>query len=515
MLDKLTETIRRASTITRIAAAARNTSTASGDERIAAQRALASLLADAKGIPMKVGQFMAESGGGDAFASLTSGVEPVAFERIQIEIEAALGGPLSDTFASVEPAGIAASLGQVHRATLKSGETVAVKVRYPDIVSAVEAELRLAHLLPGLGPVRTWGFDLASYKRVLSDDLHAELDYRGECQRQQDFLARMNITGLVIPRTYPEFTAENLLVQSWEEGLPLASIGHWPGQDRRKVGLILMCSLFQSLFHHGEIHGDPHSGNYRYRRNHAGAPEVVLLDFGCTIPIARMARLGLLKLILGAIENDETDPMACFEAMGFDPAKLQHIEELLPALSRILLEPFTSPTNFQIHTWDLRNRVDRLLGDLKWWFRSAGPANLLLLLRAFRGLMTQLEILGVSQSWLPVLMRVVDPALCEEARRLELPSRPEGSGPTGGFQALAQYLRVQVCENGHPIVAITFPASQTIFLEDLIPDETLTRIQAANIDLVAIRILAASNGLRPQELFAFNDGDRSYRVWLE
>ncbi len=515
MLNKLTETIRRATTITRIAAAARKTSATSGDERIAAQRALASLLADAKGIPMKIGQFMAESGEGDTFAPLTSGVEPVAFERIQIEIEAALGGPLGDTFAAMEPVGIAASLGQVHRATLKSGETVAVKVRYPEIVSAVEAELRLAHLLPGLGPVRTWGFDLESYKRVLSDDLHAELDYRGECQRQQDFLARMNITGLVIPRTYPEFTAENLLVQSWEEGLPLASIGHWPGQDRLKVGLILMCTLFQSLFHHGEIHGDPHSGNYRYRRNSAGAPEVVLLDFGCTIPIERGARLGLLKLILGAIENDETDPMACFAAMGFDPAKLQHMETLLPALSRILLEPFTSPINFQIHTWDLRNRVDRLLGELKWWFRSAGPANLLLLLRAFRGLIAQLQILGVSQSWLPVLMRVVDPALCEEARRLELPSRPKGSGPTAGFRALAQYLRVKVCENGHPIVAITFPASQTIFLEDLIPDETLARIQAANIDLVAIRVRAASNGLRPQELFTFEDGERNYRVWLE
>ena len=515
MLNKLSEAIRRATTITHIAAAARKASATSGDERIAAQRALAALLADAKGIPMKVGQFMAESGGEDAYAPLTSGVEPVAFERIQIEIEAALGGPLGDTFTSIEPAGIAASLGQVHRATLRSGETVAVKVRYPDIVSAVEAELRLAQFLPGLGPVRTWGFDLESYKRVLSDDLHAELDYRGECKRQQEFLTRMNITGLVIPRTYPEFTAENLLIQSWEEGLPLASIGHWPGQDRGKVGLILMCTLFQSLFHHGEIHGDPHSGNYRYRRNSAGAPEVVLLDFGCTIPIARRARLGLLKLILGANENDETDPMACFEAMGFDPAKLQHMEILLPALSRILLEPFTSPTNFQIHTWDLRNRVDRLLGELKWWFRSAGPANLLLVLRAFRGLMAQLQFLGVSQPWMPVLMRVADPALCEEARRLELTSSPKGSRSTAGFRALAQYLRVKVCESGHPIVAISFPASQTVFLEDLIPDETLARIQAVNIDLAAIRVRAVSNGLRPQELFTFEDGKRNYRVWLE
>lgn len=515
MRNKLTETIRRATTLTRIAAAARNSSVALGDERIAAQRALASLLADAKGIPMKIGQFVAESGGGDAFAPLTSGVEPVAFERIQIEIEAALGGPLGGTFASIEPAGIAASLGQVHRATLKSGETVAVKVRYPDIVSAVEAELRLAHLLPGLGPVRTWGFDLDGYKRVLSDDLHAELDYRGECQRQQDFFARMNITGLVIPRVYPEFTAENLLVQSWEEGQPLESILGWPEQDRRQVGMILMCILFQSLFHHGEIHGDPHSGNYRFRRNSAGDPEVVLLDFGCTVPVPRAARLGLLKLILGAIDNDDTDPFSCFCAMNFDAEKLKPIAHLLPVLSKIFLEPFTSSVPFQLRSWDLRGRVDLLLGDLKWWFRSAGPANLLLLLRAFRGLMAQLDALGVALPWQSVLLRVSGPDLCQEARGITLPPWEEGTSQSGGFKDVAQYLRVRVCENGNQVVAVTFPASQTIFLRDLIPEETRERIEAAGVDLTAIQAQACANGLRPQELFHFEEGARSYTVWLD
>lgn len=515
MLNKVTSTLHRAATLARIADAARKVSTASGTEKVAARAFLASLLGDARGVSMKVGQFLADSREGEVFSPLTQGVEPIDMEQIRIEIEIALGTGIEDAFASIESTGIAASLGQVHRARLKSSETVAVKVRYPDIVSAVEAELRLARLLPGLGPVRTWGFDLESYKRVLIDDLRAELDYRGEALRQQRFRARMNVSGLVVPRVHPEWSAENLLVQDWEEGQPLESILDWPKPDRRQVGLILMSTLFQSLFHHGEIHGDPHSGNYRYRLSGAGKPEVILLDFGCTIPVSRESRLALLKLILGAVDNDDTNPAACFRAMGFDAEKLKPIAHLLPALSRILLEPFTSPGPFQLQSWDLRRRVDHLLGDLKWWFRSAGPANLLLLLRAFRGLMMQLDALDVSLPWQPVLLRVVGPELAREARGLALPSLEEDGAQFGGFRALAQFLRVRVTENGKPLVAVTYPANQAIFLKDLIPEESLERIRAAGIDLAAIQTQVCANGLRPEELFQFEEGGRSFRVWLE
>ncbi len=73
---------------------------------------------------------------------------------------------------------------------------------------------------------------------------------------------------------------------------------------------------------------------------------MVWLDFGCTVAIPRAARLGLLTLILGAIENDETDPATRFSALDFDADKLEPIAHLLPALSKILLGPFTSPTPF-------------------------------------------------------------------------------------------------------------------------------------------------------------------------
>ena len=512
-LKKVTETVRRAKVIGQIAAAARSAARTSGSEKLAAQRALAGLLADARGVPMKVGQFLSSASESEAFDGLVRGIEPLPLEVIRPGVERALGGAIEEHFASFDPVGIAASLGQVHRAVLPTGETVAVKVRYPGIVDAVDAELRLAKLVPGLGPVRKWGFDLDAYKRVLHDDLQAELDYRSELRRQEGYRGRMNVSGLVVPRVYPALSSESLLVQGWEEGAVLDEIHHWPEQDRKHVAVVLMCTLFQSLFVHGEIHGDPHLGNYRFRRGQGGVPEVVLFDYGCTIPVDRTARLALLKLILGALEDSDTDPMACFQAMGFDTAKLSSIQAVLPALSKVLFEPFLIQTPFVLQHWELGKRVDSLLGELKWWFRSAGPANLLLLMRAFHGLVMQLETLAVRLPWQAILFRVVGPELCREARELPLPPVPEGSPAT--FRGLAKYLKVRVMEDGRQVVAVTFPASQTSVLDDIVPEETRAKIDAAGIDLVGIKNRACANGLGPQDLFTFEDGGRSYRVWLE
>ncbi len=324
-LQKLTDTLHRAGTLGRIAATARGVSRSEGEEKAVAQRALASLLADARGIPLKVGQFLASASESEIFDQLATGVEPLPLSDLLPSIEHALGRPLGDAFAEFSPDASAASLGQVHRARLHTGDDVAVKVRYPHIASAVAAELRLAKLIPGLGPVRTWGFDLDAYKRVLHDDLMQELDYGAELRRQEGFGSRMNVGGLVVPRVYPEWSSNTLLVQAWEDGLPLDAIRHWPREDKTHLGLILMCTLFQSLFVHGEIHGDPHAGNYRYRRGAYGKPEVVLMDYGCTIPIPSVARLALLRLILGAIDNDDTAPIRCFTAMGFDAEKLEKV----------------------------------------------------------------------------------------------------------------------------------------------------------------------------------------------
>ncbi len=516
VFDKLRHTSQRARQVGKIARAARKLTHSEGDNREAAQRALAALLADARGVPLKAGQLLGTLGKGEAFRELALGIPPQPFTRMAPAIEGALHKPLAAVFSEIDEIGIAASLGQVHKARLHTGEWVAVKVRYPDIADAVHAELRLANLLPSVGPLKRWGFDLNEYKRLLHQDLQEELDYNGEGLRQRLFRDQLNVSGLVVPSVYTELSSDALLVQSWEEGVPLEAITDWPENLRQHVAVILACTMFQSLFVQGMLHGDPHAGNYRVRRTASGQPEVVLLDFGCVMTIPESARLALIQLILGAIEGDETDPLRCFQAMGFSAAKLQPVQALLPALTQILVEPFTTPTPFSLQQWQVGDRVDALLGDLKWWFRAAGPPNLLLLIRAFHGLAIQLDRLQCGLPWQTIFFRIVETPLRERARSTSLPPLPEGLQRSMlNFQAVARYLKVSVCEGKRCITEVTLPALQVTVLEELIPELTLRRLHAENIDIEAIKARACASGVAPQLLFEHQDGAKNYRVWLE
>ena len=410
-------------------------------------------------------------------------------------------------------------MGQVHQATLLDGVNVAVKIQYPDIANAVEAEMRLAKLLPGLGPVRRWGFDFDAYKRTLKDNMDRELDYRSELERQQCYAMLTSVPGLVVPKVYPQYSSRTVLVQSWESGVPLDSTVSWPLDQRKEIARILVQTLFHSVFVSGMVHGDPHVGNMRFRRGAGGAPEVALLDYGCTVEIEEAVRMHFLKLVVGCIDGDDTDPLACFAGMGFDHEKLKPIAPVLPALCGALFEPFTEAGPFSLKYWALGERTDALLGELKWWFRSAGPANLLLLMRAFQGLVMQLNTLQVVVSWRDIFHEAVGPALLKKARAYQPRALPGGEEAGGGavrrFSALARYLKVRVTEKGRQVVAVTMPAEQASQLKSIVPEDVALKIGDLGVDIDAIARRACDSGLVPQALFALDVGERHYRVWLE
>lgn len=96
---------------------------------------------------------------------------------------------------------------------------------------------------------------------------------------------------------------------------------------------------------------------------------------------------------------------------------------------------------------------------------------------------------------------------------MALPAAPNSTAAT--FRGLARHLKVRVMENGRQVVSVTFPASQTAVLEEIVPDETRAKIDAAGLDVIDIKKRACASGLAPQELFEFEQGCRNYRVWLE
>lgn len=486
-------------------------------ERLLAKQALVRLFADARGITMKVGQLFADNDGTTPFQALVEGIEPLPLKIMIPLLERELGKKIKTVFRSIEPAIAAASLGQVHLAELKNGKEVAVKIRYPDISDAVDAELRLVGLLPGIGPVSRWGFDLDAYKRSLRDNMHRELDYRSEAQRQDYFGRAVQVTGLRVPEIYKDLCSEGVLVQSRAQGVLIDKISDWSEQDRRSIAQTLMLTLFKSLFVVGEVHGDPHPGNIFYSHDENGRPLVTLLDYGCTITIAEQRRLALLKLIVGCRERSAITPLDCFSALGFDSKKLAPISGSLPALCQILFRPFLVNHPFSSDQWQLGPAFNDLLGDYRWWFRSAGPSDLFLLMRAFQGLIQQLQQLDINLPWWPLLQQAVGRELIQQAMAYELPAiEQEATATALSFDQQASKLCVCVTDGGEQRVSLAMPAEAVLDLEHLIPEDVLERIiRSGKIDLKQLSYSLRANGITPQQLFIFNDGSKTYKVWLE
>ncbi len=485
-------------------------------EKLLAQRALVALLADARGISLKVGQLFAAVEGGSEFQSLTDSVPALPLKIMLPILEKSLGFAPKKVFKNIQPATAAASLGQVHLAEFQDGTPVAIKIRYPDIANAVHAELKLADLMPNVGKTKEWGFDLNAYKQTLFDTLERELDYRSEARMQTFFRENVCVPRLEIPRVYAEFSSDCVLVQSRATGVTFPEIIDWYESERRLIAETLLQTLFTSVFVTGEIHADPHNGNTFYNHENHGSM-VTLLDFGCTVSLSESRRLALLKLILACREKSEVNPFDCFVALGFDAEKLTHIQGALPLLSQFLFHPFLVNHVFRLEEWQLENKITNLLGEKKWWFRSAGTSDLILLMRAFQGLTQQLQQLRINLNWWDLLEKSVGQNVLQQAQNLSLPSINvnQANFKTLDFSAQAQKLHVKITQNNQPLVAVELPAETALDLKNFIPENVRLELeQRGEIDLTAILERLKTEGLSPQNLFDCSIDEKHYRVWL-
>jgi predicted unusual protein kinase regulating ubiquinone biosynthesis (AarF/ABC1/UbiB family) len=509
--------LKRFTTLFKIGCATKKVRTSQNEtEKLLAQRALVALLADARGISLKVGQLFAAVEGGSEFQSLTDSVPALPLKIMLPILEKSLGFAPKKVFKNIQSATAAASLGQVHLAEFHDGTPIAIKIRYPDIANAVHAELKLADLIPNVGKTKEWGFDLNAYKKTLFDTLERELNYRIEAQTQTFFRENVRVPRLEIPRVYEEFSSDCVLVQSRATGVTFPEIVNWSESERRLIAETLLQTLFTCVFVTGEIHADPHNGNTFYNHEYHGSM-VTLLDFGCTVSLNEFRRLALLKLILGCKEKSAVNPFDCFIALGFEAEKLAHIQGALPLLSQFLFHPFLTNHAFRLEEWQLEQKITDLLGEKKWWFRSAGSSDLLLLMRVFQGLTQQLQQLQINLNWWDLLEKSVGGNVLAQAKNLHLPpiNLNHANYKTLDFSAQAKKLHVKITQNNQPLVAIELPAEAALDLRNLIPENVRLEFEQSNeIDLTAILERLKTEGLSPQNLFECLIDEKYYRVWL-
>ncbi len=239
---------------------------------------------------------------------LRDDVPPGPWEPVREEIEEELGAPLEEIFASFDPRPLAAaSLAQVHPATLPDGTEVVVKVQRPGIERTIEIDLEIlfdvARLLQERTPLREL-YDLPGVVEEFAATLRAELDFYREGRNADRF--RANFAGedyLYIPKIYWDLTTRRVLVLERIEGIRIDDVEALDaaGYDRRRVALHATRMIIKEVLEDGFFHADPHPGNFVVMPG-----EVIgAMDFGMVGYLSRRDRLDLVRLYIHVVQLDE------------------------------------------------------------------------------------------------------------------------------------------------------------------------------------------------------------------
>ena len=312
-----------------------------------------------KGASMKVGQLLSADpelvpeGFGDHLASLQNAAPPMTYRTVKQQIEDAFDRPIELVFRHFDPEPIgAASIGQVHRATLESGEEVAVKIQYPGVIEALESDLKSVSGMLAYGRAMVERERLDAYMHEIRETILQEADYEEEGRKLIHFHEIFqHREGLRAPTSYPAWTRPNVLVMEYIEGEKFdTALLAMSGAEREpylKRWVETYTWMFHELF---ELHADPHPGNFLLEEDGTMA----VLDFGSVKRFEPRFTDGMLELIDTCWRQDQERAKRLYMELGFGNAGLDwaRIEpQLLADYHDIVLKPFLRDEPFEFASW--------------------------------------------------------------------------------------------------------------------------------------------------------------------
>ncbi|MEM5516663.1 AarF/ABC1/UbiB kinase family protein [Henriciella sp. AS95] len=301
------------------------------DEKVA--KALASALGKTKGPLMKVAQMLSTipdflpAEYAAELSQLQAQAPAMGWPFVKRRMRAELGPDWQDKFETFgKEAAHAASLGQVHRATLPDGREVACKLQYPDMSSAVESDVGQLKNLLGLFRRMDGSIDPREMVDEISDRLREELDYKRERQHMQLYRHMLGGKDFVnIPEPIDALSTDRLLTMDWVSGDPLSAYEDAPQGVRNDIAKRLYWTWWLPFTHHAVIHGDPHLGNYQVTD---GGRSLNLLDFGCVRIFPPVFVGGVVDLYRSLLADDFDASYAAYEKWGFKNLNRELVEVL-------------------------------------------------------------------------------------------------------------------------------------------------------------------------------------------
>ncbi|AXS41847.1 AarF/ABC1/UbiB kinase family protein [Breoghania sp. L-A4] len=286
---------------------------------------ITALLGGLKGPLMKVAQLLATIP--DAvppeyaaqFATLQSSAPAMGRAFVKRRMMAELGANWESRFGAFDrDAAAAASLGQVHRAKASDGRPLACKLQYPDMESAVEADLRQLSLLLSVHRRMKPAIDTREIAAEIGERVREELDYGREARHMAAYRRIFADDPTIrVPDVVDDLSTGRLLTMGWLEGRPLLDFTKHSLEQRNRLASVMFRAWWHPFSHFGIIHGDPHLGNYSVFEENGDPAGINLMDYGCVRIFPAGFVAGVVDLYRGLQEGDDDRVVSAYETWGF------------------------------------------------------------------------------------------------------------------------------------------------------------------------------------------------------
>lgn len=356
---------------------------------------LADRLSRMRGAALKLGQLLSMETSdwlppelAQILARLRDNADPMPRKQLLAVLEAAWGPGWQEHFEQFEFSPFAsASIGQVHRGQLGSGQQLAIKVQYPGVADSIDSDVdNIASLIKasGLLPAHL------ELDRLLDDakvQLKAEVDYVLEA----DYLSRYRdlLQGddrYQVPEVFDDWSGPHVLAMSYLDSTPLEHIADLPEAHRNRLFSALVELSFRELFEFRLMQTDPNFANYRYD---PASDRLVLLDFGACRDISKSHSTGYLRLVRGAVKQRREQMDRALLGLNLrSPELSEPLREQLLDVVEMVCEPFINDAEFDFAATDLprRLREQGLVMSEERQFWHTPPADLIFIHRKLGGL---------------------------------------------------------------------------------------------------------------------------------
>ena len=374
-------------------------------------------LGELKGAVMKLGQIASQTQDflpkeiSEALQRLQKEAPPVDISVIRTQIESELGASPENLFQFFDPVPYAAaSIGQVHRAVTKSGLEVVVKVQYPGVDRSCDSDLKQLRLTLKLGGlIKMPKASVDALFEEIKERLHEELDYENEARNLRRFREfHQGHEGIIVPTVIDELSSRRVLTLEYVAGdhaQDLRAKGY--DQDTiNKIGHRLFNMLAQQLFCFQQIHGDPHPGNFAFRKDGT----VIIYDFGCVKILKPEIVAAYKDAIIASIHEDYLKVDDAMLRLGARvKSKDSPGADYYTIWRNIFFEPFFGEQEYDFKSADLHLRVAKETPlFFKYLAHFKPPVDSIYIDRMIGGHYWLMKSMGVKANFRPELNRYLE-----------------------------------------------------------------------------------------------------------